>query len=264
MQASAIAACLLLAAASAGAQESRLWYTPGTARYKVTMSTSTTQEMQGQKQEFSLNSEQKLSVTVGKASQDSLPLSIVLDSIVQQTTAPGAPDVSKLIGMKLDGMMSPQGRIYSSTVKTVDGAEAMSQASEGMKRFLPRLPALIKPGLTWADTTEATMPTGNGAQLTRNAIVTYTVSGDTTIAGEKTWKIAMDSKAKITGKGNQMGADFTIDGGSAGKGMTYVAPNGWFVGLDASENQDLMVTVEAAGMMIPVTTTTRTRIERLR
>lgn len=264
MHARSVAVLLLLAAGTAGAQESKLSYTPGTAQYKVTTTTSTTQEMQGQKQEFSLNSEQKVSVTVGKANKDSVPLSIVLDSIVQQTTAPGAPDVSKLVGMKLDGVMSPQGKVYSSTVKTADGAEAMSQASEGMKRFLPRLPASIKTGLTWTDTSEAKIPTGNGAEITRNAIMTYTVKGDTMIAGQKAWKIELDSKAKLTGKGNQMGADFTIDGGSAGKGMTYISPNGWFVGLDASENQELTVTVEAAGMIIPVTTTTKTRVERLK
>lgn len=257
-------AFLLLAAGSLGAQESKLWYTPGTAQYRITTATTTSQEMQGQKQEFSLNSEQKVSVTVGKANKDSLPLSIVLDSIVQNTTAPGAPDVTKLVGMKLDGTMSPQGKLYASSVKTMDGADAVNQASEGMKRFLPRLPAMIRNGASWIDTVDVTLPTANGAEVHRSAIVTYTVMGDTAIGGQKAWKIAIDSKAKITGKGNQMGADFTIDGGSAGKGMTYVSPNGWFVGVDAQETQELTVTVEAAGMVIPVVTTTRTKIERVK
>ena len=74
----------------------------------------------------------------------------------------------------------------------------------------------------------------------------------------------MDSKAKITGKGNQMGADFTIDGGSTGKGMSFVSQNGWFVGMDAQDNQELTVTVAAAGMLIPVVTTTNTKIERIK
>lgn len=264
MHVRSLASLLLLAASAAGAQESKLLYTPGSAQYKVATTTNTAQEMQGQKMEFSLSSQQTVSVTVGKANKDSLPVTIVLDSISQQTTAPNAPDVSKLNGMKLDGLMSPQGKVYSSTVKTVDGADAEGQQGEGLKRFLPRLPASIQKGSSWADTTEAKMPTGNGAELTRNAIITYTVQGDTTIAGQKTWKIELDSRAKITGKGNQMGADFTIDGGSAGKGMTYIATNGWFVGMDASENQELTVTVEAAGMVIPVTTTTKTRVERIK
>ncbi len=264
MHARSIASLLLLVAGSLGAQESKLWYTPGTAQYKVVTTTTTSQEMQGQKQEFSLNSEQKVSVTVGKANKDSLPVSIVLDTIAQTTTAPGAPDVTKLIGMKLNGLMSPQGKLYSSKVTAVDGTEPVSQASEGMKRFLPRLPAMIKAGTTWIDTVDVTMPTGNGAEIHRTAIMTYTVMGDTTIAGQKTWKIAMDSKAKITGKGNQMGADFTIDGGSTGKGMSFVSPNGWFVGMDAQDNQELTVTVAAAGMIIPVITTANTKIERIK
>jgi hypothetical protein len=264
MRARFVASFLLVAGTSLGAQESKLWYTPGSAQYKVTTSTNTTQEMNGQKQEFTASAEQKVSVTIGGGKKDSLALTIVLDSIVQQVSVPGAPDVSKMIGMTLQGTMSTQGKVYESSVKMADGTDAVSQQGEGMRRFLPRLPAMIKTGNTWTDTISGRIPAANGAEMNRSAIVTYTVLGDTTIAGQKSWKIGMESKAKITGKGNQQGADFTIDGGANGAGVTYVAPNGWFVGMDATENQELTVTVEAAGMVIPIVSATKTKVERLK
>lgn len=264
MSAHRVATLLLFAATTLGAQESRLWYTPGTVRYRISTSSTTAQEMQGQKQEFSASSEQRVSVTIGKAKGDSLPLSIVLDSITQTTNAPMAPDVSKLIGMHLEGVMSPQGRVHTASVKAADGTEAIAQQTEALKRFLPRLPAMIRTGVTWTDTVEAKMPMSNGVELSRNAIVNYAVLGDTTIAGQKVWKISMESKARVAGKGSQGGADFTIDGGASGHGMTYVAPDGWFVGMDASEKQELAVTVAAVGMIIPVTTSSSTKVERIR
>lgn len=264
MSAHRVATLLLFAATTLGAQESKLWYTPGTVRYRISTSSTTAQEMQGQKQEFSASSEQRVSVTIGKAKGDSLPLSIVLDSITQTTNAPMAPDVSKLIGMHLEGVMSPQGRVYTASVKAADGTEAIAQQTEALKRFLPRLPATIRTGVTWTDTVEAKMPMSNGVELSRSAIVNYAVLGDTTIAGQKVWKISMESKAKVAGKGSQGGADFTIDGGATGHGMTYVAPDGWFVGMDASEQQELAVTVAAVGMIIPVTTSSTTKVERIR
>jgi hypothetical protein len=258
-----LSASLVLVAASAGAQEAAILYKPGSAQYRVTTSTNTTQEMNGQKQDFSVNSTQKLTVTVGSA-RDSLPLTIVLDSIAQQASIPGAPDVSALSGMKLTGTMSPRGRIYSASITGASGSEVSNQQGEGLRRFLPRLPASMKKGATWTDTVDAVLPAANGAELRRTAEVTYTVLGDTAMAGGKAWKVGMESKAKISGKGSQMGTDFTIEGGSTSSGVTYIAPNGWFLGAEGSENQELLVSVEAAGMLIPINSKTKTSVEKIK
>ena len=263
MHARLVAIFALVAASTAGAQDAKVWYVPTTAHYKITTVQKSSQEMNGQKQEFEVTGEQKVSVVLASSKKDSLDLTIVLDSMKMSASIPGAPDPTKLVGMKLNGVMSPFGVMYASKVTGADGAEIKNQQTEGMRRFLPHLPPVLKMGATWTDSTSGTMPAANGAELNRSAVVTYLVTGDTTVAGEKAWRIAVASKAKITGKGQQMGTDFTIDGGSIGAGTTYVSSKGVYLGMNAVDNQDLIVTVEAAGLIIPVKTTTNTKVEKI-
>ena len=111
--------------------------------------------------------------------------------------------------------------------------------------------------------TSGVVPAANGAEVTRSAVAIYTVAGDTMLAGEKAWRINVASKAKITGKGQQMGTDYTINGGSVGTGTAYVSSKGIYLGMDSVDNQDLTVVVEAAGLIIPVTTMTKTKVEKI-
>ena len=255
---------LLVAASGAGAQDAKVWYVPGSSKYVVTSSTKTSQEMQGQKQEFEATGKQQVSVTIGGSKKDSLDLSIVLDSISIASSAPGVPDVSKLIGTKLSGTMSPMGQVYAAKLVGPDGNEVKNAQVEGLRRFLPKLPASLKPGATWVDSSSSTVPAANGAMMTRNAQTTYTVLGDTTYDGEKAWRIGAETKAKIDGKGQQMGTDFTISGGSTSKATTYVSAKGVYLGTEGTENQDLTVTVDAAGLIIPVTSSTTIKIAKVK
>lgn len=256
---------LLVAASGAGAQDAKVWYVPGSAKYVVSTSTKTAQEVNGTKQEFEAAGTQNLSVMLGAGKKDSLDLQIVLDSMSIKTNAPGAPDVAKLAGTKLTGFISPLGQVYTAKIVGPDGAEmTANQQVDGLRRFLPRLPASFKAGTTWNDSSNASMPAANGAQMNRSSHTKYTVLGDTTYAGEKAWRIGSETQAKISGKGSQMGSDFTIDGGSTSKAVTYVSAKGVYLGTEGTESQELTVTVEAAGMLIPVTSSTTIKVSRVK
>jgi hypothetical protein len=241
----------------------RFEYAPGTSQYRITSKTKAAQEMMGQKQEFESTNSQLLSVTVARASQDTLAVSVVLDSIAASGPMGPPPGLEKLRGVKVMAKLAPSGTLYSAVGPTDDSIPNGSQVTDEMSRFLPKVRGKLAAGATWTDTTTGKAKQG-GLDIDRKVVASYTVVGDTTVGGEKSWKIARATATTLSGSGTSQGQPMTMEGTSNGKGTLLVSQKGVFVGSDNEELATIKIVLAANGVEVGVTTTANTKIEKVK
>ena len=259
----ALAVSLFVPGAAALAQ-SGFEYAPTKAQYRLTSNTKGAQEAMGQKQEFESSNTQLLSVSLARQTKDTVALTVVLDSIV--AVGPMGmvpPGLDKLIGISVSAKLSPFGAVYSLAGPTDTTIANIGQVTEEMGRFLPRIRGKLAPGSTWADTTTGKIKQ-NGIDIDRRVLSKYTVVGDTTVAGEKGWKISRESTTSLTGTGAPQGQPMTMEGSSTGKATLVMSPKGVFVGSQQEDLANIKIVLAANGMEIGVTTTASTKVEKVK
>jgi hypothetical protein len=79
----------------------------------------------------------------------------------------------------------------------------------------------------------------------------------------KAWKIVGASTGKLTGTGNRMGTDYSITGDVKGVSTSLVSVAGILLGITSDSDTNITVTVESAGMTIPIVQKTTTKVEKL-
>ncbi|MFN2564752.1 MAG: hypothetical protein ABR499_07050 [Gemmatimonadaceae bacterium] len=258
---SIIAATTILFARPLEAQ--RFEYAPGTSRYKLTAVNKLTQEAQGQKVEQQVTSEQKLTVTLGRQSRDTLSFAMTLDSAKVSTTAGPPPDLSALLGLKVTGVLSPLGVIYASKAPEGPGSELTGPLADEMTRFLPRLRPTLTIGTTWTDTTAGKV-NQMGISLDRTVITTSQVVGDTTYLGERAWRIERTTQATFAGSGTTQGQPLTMEGIAKGSDNLYIARNGVYLGGLMNNAATIKVTLVANGVEVGLTQNQNTTITRVK
>ncbi len=264
MLASAVRTVVALSvlAMPAVAQTALAPYAPVEAKYRVISNTATSQVMMGQAQEFETKASQLLSVSVAKAG-GALSLTMTLDSATVTTTAPTpVPDMTEAFGMKFTATMGLDGKVATSAVTDRAGAPSTSQLAGNFRSILPRLLVGATVGSTWTDSSSNTTKQED-AEVTTTTNSAYSLAGDTVVAGVKAWKITAASASKVTGHGNRMGADYSITGDVKGLVTAVVSVTGVLLGEASDADSNLTVTVESAGMTIPIAQKTSTRIDKL-
>lgn len=252
---------MLTGASALGAQG--VTYAPGTAQYRITSVTKSTSEMQGQSQEAEISATQRISVNVTAKSKDTLQFTITLDSAKSSSSNPMIPptDVSKLIGTKVTGTMSPVGKTYAVSPAPAAGGEDVAALVEGLSHFLVSLPK-GGAGASAVDTIDSKVKR-NGVDVSRNVITTSKVVGDTTYAGEKAWRIQRTAVLAVTGQGETQGQAISL----AGKGdiaeMVFVSQKGMYLGSNSTSNINLTIQVPGANLEIPQKQVTTTTVERI-
>ncbi|MCC6243601.1 MAG: hypothetical protein IT353_12220, partial [Gemmatimonadaceae bacterium] len=199
-------------------------YAPSKERYRLESNVKTAQTMMGQTQEASVSSSQVSTMAIVKGGT-ALSLTMTIDSasVTASVTAAGpapAPDMSAIIGSVFAGSMAADGQVSGSTVTDKAGKPMEGPLASGIRSFLPRLKVGATTGAAWSDT-NTTKGLVNGANVNTMRIVSYTVAGDTTVAGVRGWKITATNTGTVEGSGSQGGAEFTMKG-TIGGGGTYV------------------------------------------
>ncbi|MBI2795552.1 MAG: hypothetical protein HYX65_02475 [Gemmatimonadetes bacterium] len=246
----------------AGAQG--LAYTPQSARYVVTSRIHTVQEVMGQKQEVDASYEQRLSLQATARSHGQLDVSLSLDTLAITQSMGMSPDVSKMIGTKFAGVIGTNGRIVSGSVTVPTGGDTLAPQANGLRTFLPILLEGAKVGGTWNDTVRADVVQPNGSKLKQLIVFTYTFAGDTAVNGTRALKVRYEANTALNGTGNMQGSDYSIEGKSKGVGIALLSSSGQYLGREGSEESNLTVTVEAQGLVIPITQTSAVRIALLK
>jgi hypothetical protein len=238
-------------------------YAPGSSQYRITSKTKAAQEMMGQKQEFESSNNQLLSVTVARASKDTLSVSLVLDSVAATGPMGPPPGIDKLRGVKIVAKLAPFGGAYSSVGPTDDSIPNGAQVTDELSRFLPKIRGTLTAGASWTDTTSGKVKQG-GIDIDRKVVATYTVVGDTTVSGDKWWKIGRATNTTLSGSGTSQGQPMTMEGSSTGKGTLFVSQKGVYVGSDSEELATIKIVLAANGMEVGVTTTTNAKVEKVK
>ena len=246
--------------AHAGAQGFE--YAPGTGQYRITTTTKSAQEAMGQKQEFESSTNQLVTITLARQNKDTLAMTAVVDSVSQTGPMGPTPGLEKLIGLKADARLSPAGAMYSVSTKdsSVAGATAIA---DGLGRFLPKIRSRLAKGSTWTDTITGKIKQ-NGIDVDRQTISKYAVVGDTTVAGEKSWKLARDDSTSMSGSGMMQGQALTMEGTSIGKSALFLSQKGTFIRAEGGEQSTVKLVLSANGLEIGVVSNASTKIEKVK
>lgn len=257
-------ALLLVLAAPASALAQGFSYAPGTGQYRITSSMKGAQEVMGQRQEMESSSNQLVTIAVTRANKDTLNLTTTLDSI--QIAGPMGmtpPGLDKLPGTKVTAKISPTGQVYSAKGPPDDSLPNAEQLIDEMSNVLPKVRASIAAGASWTDTVTRKGNQG-GLEIERKIVARYAVAGDTTIGGQKAWKITRKAVTNMTGSGAQNGQPMTLEGTSNGNGTMVVTPAGNFLGYTNEEQVNIKVLIVANGMEVGVTQTAVTKVEKVK
>lgn len=239
-------------------------YTPSTGQYRIASSTKGVQEMMGQKQEGETSSNQLMTVTLARPVKDTLMMTVVLDSLsIVGPMGMTPPGLDKLVGMKITAKLSPFGMFYSAEGPKDSSMATVNQLVEGLRGFLPRIKGKLTPGATWTDTISGKVNQGP-FEVERRVISKFTVVGDTTVGGEKSWKIARESSTSLSGSGAPQGQPATMEGTSNAKSTILVSRKGVFVGSNSEDQANIKVVLAASGMEIGITQTATTKIEKVK
>jgi len=218
--------------------------------------------VQGQTQEAEVTTNQRVTVNIVSRAKDTLQYTITLDSVKVITTAPiPTGDQTKLMGLKFTGAMSPHGKFFSSTPS--DTSAEVASAIDGMQRFLIPFSGSPKVGSSWVDTVSSKV-TRQGVDVSTQAISTYKLTGDTTVAGQKAWRVQRNTAIALSGSGSSQGQPITLEGTGTSTGAFFVSDKGQYLASNNEQNVDLKIGVPAAGMEIPQTVRTTTKVEILK
>jgi hypothetical protein len=248
---------------AAEAQSSSFSYAAGSHQYRVQSTTKVTQEINGQTTEGELNTRHVLTLGIGRKAKDTLSIAYTWDSASVSTTGGiPAPDLSKVSGTKAAGLSSSTGRMY-----TFDPGKAVAEGVPNMEEFELFLPVIAaadkKVGETWVDTVTTSGNRG-GVDVNTTVIVTSTFAGDTTFAGEKSWRIQRILAFTVSGAGAQQGMALVVEGAGTGQRTDYITSKGVYLGSSLTQASKSTITLPANAMTIPMTTSVTSRVERVK
>jgi hypothetical protein len=249
-------------AAPAGAQT--FAYTPGTQRYRIEISTQNQRDQNGGRApaEFDYTTTQVVTVQLARRSRDTLALTVTVDSIEQGSTL-DAPkqDLSWARGVKLTGTISPTGQVYAfDAPANADGN--LRGLYDGFRFFLPALPSSLAAGASWADTArQRTGKRGEFDSVSTQKVVSSRVTGDTTYAGQRAWRIERTGNLSLSGQGSEAGKTLRVAGDGTIKGVQYVSASGVFLGARATQIMRLVESFQDTGEGPASTQTIRSEIQ---
>jgi hypothetical protein len=139
--------------------------------------------------------------------------------------------------------------VYST--KGPDGDALLGQISEGLSRFLPSYRRDLRTGLTWSDSTTGKVDQ-QGLQVDRTIIADYTVAGDTTVDGEKAFKVLRHTTTKAAGTGAPNGSSVSLQSSTSSDARFVLTPRGVYLGSASNDDIDLKLTIVAQGAEINV------------
>jgi hypothetical protein len=252
---------LLVCAAPLGAQT--FAYTPGTQRYRIEIATQNQRDQNGGRApaEFDYTTTQVVTVYLTKQSRDTLALTVTIDSIDQESPV-NAPkqDLSWAKGVKLTGTVSPTGQVYAFAPAT-DADPNLRGLYSGFRFFLPALRASMAAGSSWADTSkERSGKRGPFDSVSTQRIVTSKVTGDTTVAGQRAWRIERTGSIALSGQGSEGGKVLRVAGDGTIRGVHYVGVTGVYLGSKVTQIMRLVESFPETGDGPASTQTIRSQI----
>lgn len=254
----ALAAVLL--APPAAAQTGAMSYAPGASQYRVHSVLKQTRDVMGQTQEDEITTTQLVSVQIERGVRDTMQLHIVLDSV--QVEAAQEADMSRFVGVRVSGTMSPRGRVYELTPPAeLANDQELQTIVLSLRSFLVALPPSTRAGTRWSDTTDANIETEQ-MDMVRRVITQSTLSGDTSYAGQRAHRIQQQIDVSMSGTANADGFTVLMSGTGTGSATYFVSSGGVYLG--ARSDQQTTLELSVGEMKLPISQTMTSTVERVR
>lgn len=251
-------------AAVAPAAPKTFEYAPSASQYRFTSTVKGSQSMMGQTQDYETSAMRLVSITVARATGDTMSLGVVLDSIsIVGPMGMAPPGIDKLAGAKFSAKVSPTGKVYSATGPSEAELPLAAAMTDDMGRTLPRIKANLVAGASWTDTL-SDKPKQNGMSLDRQIISHFMVVGDSTVGGEAAWKITRESTTSATGAGAPQGQNVVLESTGTGKSTILISKRGVLLGGESEEQSVAKVTMTGNSMEIGIKSTTTTKVLKVK
>jgi hypothetical protein len=206
-------------------------YAPGAYKYSVLTVIKKTDRISDQPLQSTLTADQKMSLTIAAHGADSLAFKMTLVDYSLSSDLPiQLPNVERLKGTTVEGVMTPAGRMtrYTHTSTQAGGADIVAIA-QNMSRFLVALAPLSGSARTWTDTTDSRQ-TSDGGGMNERTVTTSTIDGDTVYNGAKAWRIQRRTTFTASGTTTQDKQVLEIASDGTGSGTYYVSERGVYLG----------------------------------
>ncbi|MEE8399803.1 MAG: hypothetical protein V3S89_12410 [Desulfobacterales bacterium] len=195
----------------------------GGRQYQNTITVIQDLEMMGQHMKTETKTDMGFTVASKGMDAESHVLDVAVDTLRVEISGPQgnrSPDTSGITGKHFDMTLSPLGKELD-----VSGAAALTYETSPLTKgslepifatIFPDLPARpVKQGDTWTSTSDTARDDGN---TKINTVVQFAnvLGGPETVDGRECIKVTGEMTGTMTGKGNQMGSDFTLSGNLKG------------------------------------------------
>ena len=255
----------LLLTSSVSPHRSTFAYEPGTYRYAVTTTVERSQDQPADRPPFTFQvvTKQQVTLALARVAADTLSLTITVDSIsVSSSLAAPAPNLDRIRGAKLEGKLSPTGRLYA--FQAPANADPEIAALYGaFRRFLIPMPgSQLSVGSRWVDTTTDRV-TKEGLDVTTRTITTSRVAGDTTIAGQPAWRIDRNSVVEAHGAGTEGGRQLKLRNDGTIAGTHYMGSRGVYLGSTSTQRSEMLLSAGESDTSMPIVQTIKSIVQPL-
>jgi hypothetical protein len=236
-------------------------YADGTMKYRISTTTKVSQTSPVGNQEFDVGIQQRYTVKLARQARDTVRETLTVDSI-SVTSKTEVPDITNLVGSTFIALLSPTGKVYSTTPPAVANP-MLAQLSESVARFLPTYRGDLRAGSTWSDTISGKVMQ-QGMEVDRTSVADFTVLGDTTVAGEKALRVKRVTKTKATGSGITQGTPVALESSALSDARLVLTPKGVYLGGTMSDDVTYKVTVVGQNAEYNIKQHGQTRVEAVR
>jgi hypothetical protein len=254
-------------AAESAAPSGTFMYASGTRHYRITSVDTRTQDQAGGRApfEFATTTTQFVTLVLASKARDTLALTLTLDSVAVTSTldAPAA-DLQGYRGARMEGTMSPQGRLYvfAPPASVTDTKTIALYRAFG--RFLAAVPAQVGPGTTWTDTSSDTFKRGE-FDIKTSTVTTSKITGDTTVAGEHAWQLERTAVISTTGEGKEKDKPIHLVADGTIRTVQLLSTSGIFLGSTGTQTSRMQMSMEesSGGSSAPIQEVIKSKIESL-
>jgi hypothetical protein len=253
--------------ASDPAPSSTFMYASGTHHYRITSVDTRTQDQAGGRApfEFSTTTTQFVTLTLASRARDTLALTLILDSVaVTSTLDAPAPDVQSFRGARMEGTISPQGRVYLFAPAAGETDHTKIALYRAFGRFLAVVPAQLGPGTTWSDTTSDAFKRGE-FDIKTSTVTNSKVTGDTTVAGQHAWRVERSAVVSTSGEGMEKDKPIHLVADGTIRTVQLLTASGVYLGSTGTQTSRLQMSMveSAGGMSAPIQEVIRSTVEAL-
>ena len=199
----------------------------------------------------------------GPAGPTGYPTIFTVDSIKPDSGVVLPPwiDVAQARGLRFLGHLTPTGEFVGGKASDSAAAENVAILVGGFQSFYPRIPAAgVNVGDSWTDTLTVIERGGGRVSTRRTTRRAHAVAWEETPAGRAV-RLEISEQYELTERGTGGGQPFEAKGTGVSASIERLGAGGRFLGTQARDSSNLVITLTAQGLTIPrrqITTTTVT------